>query len=49
LDAGRPGTPSEGWIYLLFEGGPQGGGTIARFNLAWLLAGELTHDGKVSK
>lgn len=34
LDAGRPGTPSEGWIYLLFEGD---GGQIARFNLAWLL------------
>ncbi len=49
LDAGRPGTPSEGWIYLLFEGGPQGRGTIARFNLAWLLAGEPTRDGRVSK
>jgi sialidase-1 len=36
LDAGRPGTPSEGWIYLLFEGG---GGQIARFNLSWLLHG----------
>ncbi|MBE7502850.1 MAG: exo-alpha-sialidase [Verrucomicrobiales bacterium] len=42
LEAGRPGTPSEGWIYLLFEGGPQGGGTIARFNLSWVLAGEAT-------
>jgi len=47
LDAGRPGTPSEGWIYLLFEGGPKGGGTIARFNLSWLLAGEKTGDGKL--
>jgi sialidase-1 len=47
LDAGRPGTPSEGWIYLLFEGGPQGGGTLARFNLAWLLEGEKTGDGTV--
>jgi sialidase-1 len=47
LDAGRPETPSEGWIYLLFEGGPQGGGTLGRFNLAWLLAGEPTGDGTV--
>jgi alpha-L-rhamnosidase len=47
LDAGRPGTPSEGWIYLLFEGGPQGSGTVARFNLAWLLGGEKTGDGAV--
>ena len=47
LDAGRPGTASEGWIYLNFEGGPEGGSTIARFNLSWLLAGEATGDGKV--
>ncbi len=47
LTAGRPGTPSEGWIYLCFEGGPQGGGQLARFNLTWLLAGEPTGDGKV--
>jgi sialidase-1 len=42
LDAGRPGTASEGWIYLLFEGG--GGGKMARFNLAWLLDGRDIHD-----
>ncbi|MEM7307955.1 MAG: sialidase family protein [Planctomycetota bacterium] len=47
LAAGRPGTPSEGWVYLLFEGGPEGGGTIARFRLSWLLAGERTGDGSV--
>ncbi|MCH7227700.1 exo-alpha-sialidase [Haloferula sp. A504] len=47
LDAGRPGTPSEGWIYLLFEGGPEGAGTIARFNLGWVLDGEKTGDGEV--
>ena len=47
LNAGRPGTPSEGWIYLLHEGGPKGGGTVARFNLAWILAGEKTGDGEV--
>ncbi|MCH1504971.1 MAG: glycoside hydrolase [Verrucomicrobiales bacterium] len=47
LNAGRPGTPSEGWIYLNFEGGPKGGSTVARFNLAWLLEGEPTGDGNV--
>lgn len=48
LAAGRPATPSEGWIYLQYEGGPEGdGGEIARFNLPWLLAGESTGDGEV--
>ncbi|MCA9198334.1 MAG: exo-alpha-sialidase [Planctomycetales bacterium] len=47
LDAGRPNTPSQGWIYLLFEGGPQGGGTMAKFNLAWILEGEKTGDGVI--
>jgi len=47
LTAGRPGTPGEGWIYLHFEGGPKGGGTIARFNLAWLLEGGMTGDGEL--
>ena len=47
LNAGRPGTPSEGWIFLLYEGGPQGGGTFARFNLSWLIEGEKTGDGEV--
>jgi sialidase-1 len=47
MNAGRPGTPSEGWIYLLYEGGPQDGGTLARFNLSWMLAGETTGDGQV--
>jgi sialidase-1 len=46
LAAGRPGTPSEGLIYLHFEGGPSDdGGSIARFNLSWLLEGEPTGDG----
>lgn len=48
LCAGRPGTPSEGWIYLLFEGGQRGpydGGWIARFNLSWVLEGEATGNG----
>lgn len=45
LATGRPDTPSEGWVYLLYEG--EGGGHIARFNLAWLLGGEPTGDGKM--
>lgn len=45
MNAGRPGTPSEGWIYLDFEGGPGGGGQVARFNLPWILGGEPTGDG----
>jgi len=47
LNAGRPGTKSEGWIYLNFEGGPKGGATVARFNLSWLLQGKKTGDGEV--
>ena len=50
LNAGRPGTRSEGWIYIQLEGGPQyryGGGQFARFNLSWLLRGEKTGDGVV--
>jgi sialidase-1 len=49
LDAGRPGTASEGWIYLFFEGGPKAGGTMASFNLSWLLGGEMTGDGEVPR
>ncbi|MGI9466207.1 MAG: sialidase family protein [Rubripirellula sp.] len=47
LAAGRPGTQSEGLVFLHFEGGPSGGSQVARFNLAWLLEGELTGDGKI--
>lgn len=42
LAAGRPGTPAEGFVYLLFEGGPDGQYSaiqFARFNLAWILNG----------
>jgi sialidase-1 len=46
LTAGRPGTPSAGWIYLHFE---SGGAKVARFNLSWLLAGEPTGDGSIPK
>lgn len=45
LTAGRPGTPSEGSIYLHFEGGPKGGSQVARFNLSWLINGEPTGNG----
>jgi len=52
LGVGRPGTPSEGRIYLFFEGGAKGmyaGVQVATFNLAWLLDGERTGDGSVPK
>ncbi len=44
LAAGRPGTPSEGWIYLHFE---SGGSMVARFNLSWVLEGTTTGNGVV--
>ncbi len=47
LAAGRPGTASDGMVYLLFEGaldGMHSGIHIARFNLAWVLEGEPTGD-----
>lgn len=51
LAAGRPDTPSEGQIYLQYEFGEEGrqyaGCRLARFNLSWLLEGELTGDGQV--
>jgi len=48
--AGRPGTASEGLIYLLFEGGPDGSYSamqVARFNLSWILQGQRTGNGEV--
>jgi sialidase-1 len=48
--AGRPGTPAEGLIFLLFEGGPKGRYSAmqaARFNLSWILQGQPTGDGGV--
>ncbi len=40
LAAGRESTPSEGWIYLMYEGGdPYGYAYMARFNLAWVTKG----------
>jgi sialidase-1 len=48
LTAGRPGTPSEGWIYAGLEGGKEhryAGILLARFTLSWLLKGEKTGNG----
>ena len=42
MAAGRPGTHTEGQIYMLFEGGPGGQDSaiqFVRFNLDWLLQG----------
>ena len=42
LGVGRHGTPSQGRIVLVFEGGPKGSHAavqVAAFNLAWLLDG----------
>ncbi|NQU26331.1 MAG: exo-alpha-sialidase [Candidatus Nealsonbacteria bacterium] len=46
LNAGRPATKSEGWIYLQYE---SGGAKVARFNLSWLLGGKNTGNGEVPK
>jgi len=46
LNAGRPATKSEGWIYLHFE---SDGAEVARFNLSWVLKGEKTGDGILPK
>jgi len=47
MTSGRPGTKTDGKIFLHFEGGPKGGSAIATFNLSWLLDGEKTGDGTV--
>jgi len=44
LAAGRPGTPTEGKVFLHFE---SDGSKVARFNLSWALAGNDTGDGTV--
>ena len=45
MNAGRPGTPSEGWIYLMAE---SDGAKVVRFNLSWIIqGGEATGDGEV--
>lgn len=50
LAAGRPGTSSEGMIYLMFEGAETHryhGMQVASFNLSWLLEGIMTGDGQI--
>ncbi len=42
LVAGRPGTASEGYIYLFYES--EGGAKMARFNLSWILDGRKITD-----
>jgi len=42
LGVGRSGTPSQGRIFLIFEGGaadPHGGVQVTAFNLSWLMDG----------
>ena len=45
--AGRTATPSEGWIYLHYEHDPFKGAHMVRFNLSWILEGELTGNGTI--
>lgn len=50
LAAGRPGTSSEGYVWMLYEGGENDcyeGGYIARFTLDWVRDGTLTGDGRL--
>tara|TARA_B100001123_G_scaffold368236_1_gene429112 strand:- start:167 stop:508 length:342 start_codon:yes stop_codon:yes gene_type:complete len=47
LAVGRSQSLSEGWIYLFYEHDPFKGAHIARFNLTWLLDGEVTGDGEL--
>ncbi len=45
MATGLEGTPSEGWIYLLYEtGDPYGYAYMARFNLAWVTKGQFWKD-----
>jgi sialidase-1 len=47
LGVGRKGTPSEGRIFLNYDGGPEGRNTaaqIAVFNLSWILDGADIND-----
>jgi len=45
MTSGRPGTKSEGSIYVHFES--SGGSKVARLNLSWIAAGEKTGDGEL--
>jgi sialidase-1 len=48
LGVGRTGTPSQGRVFLVFEGGPKGDHAavqVVSFNLAWLLDGRPLPEG----
>jgi sialidase-1 len=45
MTSGRPGTKTEGLVYIHYEGG--GGSAVARFNLAWVLEGSKTGNGEI--
>ena len=45
MTSGRPGTKTEGLVYIHYEGG--GGSAVARFNLAWVLDGSKTGNGEI--
>lgn len=47
MTSGRPGTLTDGKIFLHFEGGPKGGSAVATFNLSWIIDGEKTGDGTI--
>jgi len=49
LTAGRNNTSTSGWIYLHYEHDPFKGSYLTRFNLSWVLGGELTGDGDLPK
>ena len=49
LASGLSGTPSAGWIYLLYEHDPFKGAHMSRFNLSWILEGQLTGNGTLPK
>ncbi len=49
LTVGRPNTLTSGWIYLHYEHDPIKGSYQTRFNLSWVLGGELTGDGDLPK
>ena len=45
LSSGRINTPTEGNIFLHFEGGTDASSSFAKFNLSWILGGSATGDG----
>ncbi len=48
MTAGRPGTKSEGKVFLHFEGGEKGtSSSVAVFDLKWILQGTETGDGSL--